>query len=407
MPYPDVTDFANWDRAQQLAYLNNTYGSVDSRAAQNGLTGAYSSPKFRRNNTAQPWVSPDEQALWAQVKPDRGTFAGNLLSSAAPYALAAGTLATGASALGAFGGAGAASGTGIFGAGGAGGLAGVGAGNAGALAASGGIAGGAGVGTSIGGLLGAGGSMGFWDGLIKALPAIGSVVGGVAQGRAAGRAADVQQAGAQAGIDEQRREFDLIQGMLAPQQQLGRNAINTLSRLNGYDQGSAGSGAIGSTGIGVNGAGGITQGAQASGAGSPDMSAFYTSPDYQFRRDEGNRDINNSFAARGGALSGNALRGITDYNSNLASGEFNNFYQRRLQEAGLGGAATSQGVNAAQYTGGNVANLLGQQGNARASGIVDQSNALTGGLNDLSSWFGDWLKKRNPTGGGAYPGPYG
>ena len=39
-------------------------------------------------------------------------------------------------------------------------------------------------------------------------------------------------------------------------------------------------------------------------------------------------------------------------------------------------------------TGANVGNLLLNQGNARASGIVNQSNAITGGINDLASVYG-------------------
>ncbi len=154
-------------------------------------------------------------------------------------------------------------------------------------------------------------------------------------------------------------------------------------------------GDYGITGTGTTNGSSAVGGLTPTGSGQPDMSVFFSSPDYGFRRSEGTRDINNSFAARGGALSGNALRGITDFNSNLASGEFNNFVQRQLQMAGLGGAATSQAVNSAQYTGGNISNLLQAGGNARASGIVDQSNAQTNGLNDLATWFGNWSKNRN------------
>lgn len=124
------------------------------------------------------------------------------------------------------------------------------------------------------------------------------------------------------------------------------------------------------------------------------LDVFQASPDYNFRRDEGMRNIENSFAARGGAASGNALRALTDFNSNLASGEFGNFVNRQLAMAGLGQTATNQGVNAAMYTGGNVANLLGQQGNARASGIVNQTNAWTNGLNDLAGIYGAWMRNK-------------
>jgi hypothetical protein len=337
--------------------------------------------------------------------------------------------------------------------------------------------------------------MGWWDTLLdlgeKYGPALASAYSSYSQGQSAKDAANAQVAGGNAAIAEQRRQFDLIMQMLAPQRALGNNAVNTLSRLYGYGGapnaavapsgtsapqdgvnplapygvvpgssraaglqmlGSAATsggplgvlmaglegvlsnntsradhkrfatdiaellrtrGVIGDKPPGV--ASGVEGGAPATnpvaapasaGTGSPDMSVFFTSPDYEFRRSEGNRDIGNSFAARGGALSGNALRGITDFNSNLASGEFNNFIQRQLQMAGLGGAATSQGVDAAQYTGANVSNVLGQQGNARASGIVNQSNALTGGLNDLATWLGNWSKNKNSNGGFAGGGNY-
>lgn len=212
--------------------------------------------------------------------------------------------------------------------------------------------------------------MGWWDDALDLLPVAASLFNSGQQRDAAGDAASAQVAATREGIAEQRRQFDTSLELLRPQRELGNSAINVLGRLGGYNTGEGG------------------------GAGAPDMSAFYASPDYNFRRNEGTRDLNNSFAARGGALSGNALRGITDFNSNLASGEFNNFVQRRLQEAGLGGAATSQSVNAGQYTAGNVSNLLAEGGNARASGIINQSNAVTNGLNDLGGWYGNWIKTR-------------
>ncbi len=300
-------------------------------------------------------------------------------------------------------------GSGVFSNGGTGGLSGVGGGNAGALANSGALGGGAALGSIGSGVSGGsgfaglgGGNMSWWDNIVDLLPAVASIAGSASQADAARDASRASQAGINAATAEQRRQFDLVMQMLEPQRQIGTNAINTLNRLYGYGSPASNAGGqIGSSGVGVAPNGAITQGVTGTtpgGSGQPDMSAFTASPDYNFRRTEGNRDINNSFAARGGALSGNALRGITDFNSNLASGEFNNFVQRQLQMAGLGGAATSQGVNAAQYTGGNVSNLLQQGGNARATGIVDQSNAITGGLNDLATWFGNWNKNRNNSG---------
>lgn len=57
---------------------------------------------------------------------------------------------------------------------------------------------------------------------------------------------------------------------------------------------------------------------------------FLQSPDYQFRMKEGLDAVQNSAAAGGAGLySGNTLRGITDFASNLASGEYGNWFNRQ------------------------------------------------------------------------------
>ena len=121
---------------------------------------------------------------------------------------------------------------------------------------------------------------------------------------------------------------------------------------------------------------------------TPNMAGFFASPNYTFRRDEGLRGIENSFAARGGALSGNALRALNEFNSNLASSEFGNYVNQLNNLAGLGQSATNQGVGAAQYTGSNVGNFLSNSGNARASGIANQSNAWTNLLGSMAMFGG-------------------
>jgi hypothetical protein len=123
---------------------------------------------------------------------------------------------------------------------------------------------------------------------------------------------------------------------------------------------------------------------------SPDYSAFYQSPDYQFRMGQGLDAVQGSAAAQGGLYSGNALRGINDYAQGTAAGEFGNYVNRQLALAGMGQAATTQAGGAAMQTGANVGNLLMNQGNARASGIMGQSNAIVGGANDLASIYGAW-----------------
>lgn len=104
------------------------------------------------------------------------------------------------------------------------------------------------------------------------------------------------------------------------------------------------------------------------------LDVFQASPDYQFRRDEGNRDILSQFNSQGGAFSGNALRALNEYNSNLASGEYQNFINRRMDfmDGGQRAAMAQQGAgNDYAFQGGNA---LMNMGDARASGIADSAN---------------------------------
>lgn len=128
-----------------------------------------------------------------------------------------------------------------------------------------------------------------------------------------------------------------------------------------------------------------------------DMSRFFTAPDYQFRRDEGQRNIGNSFAARGGAASGNALRALTEFNQNTASQEYGNYVNRLMQMAGLGQVATSQGSNAVANGVAGMSQANTQAGDARASGIMGAangvSNALNTGLNAYMLYRGGYFNR--------------
>lgn len=176
--------------------------------------------------------------------------------------------------------------------------------------------------------------------------ATAAIVGGSLLGAAASKRAGDQAANASnAAVAEQRRQFDLTRRDLQPYMQSGTSA---LSRLNALMSG--------------------------------DMSGFETSPGYNFVRSEGLRDINNSFAARGGALSGNALRALAQFNSGLASNEFGNYFERNARLAGLGGSATNNAAAYGAQSASNIGNALIGGGNARASGVLGVNNAIQGGI---------------------------
>jgi hypothetical protein len=277
-----------------------------------------------------------------------------------------------------------------------------------------------------------------WGSVISAVGAIG---GGLLASSGSRSAAGTSASADQAAIDEQRRQFDLTRGDTANYRNVGNQAINRLGQIYGYNTGpssqplsfeqwmaqnpsgpSGGSGRPGDTfnwpssrvqlppgrsPIGIQPIGGdaqsryqtYLQGFQPQGgtATAPDYSSFYASPDYNFRRTEGTRDIGNSFAARGGAASGNALKALADYNSSLAAGEFGNFFNRQAALAGIGQTATGQAASAGGAASANISNLLSRQGDARASGVAGSYDAYGNALNQLGGVIGDWWQNRKKT----------
>ena len=118
---------------------------------------------------------------------------------------------------------------------------------------------------------------------------------------------------------------------------------------------------------------------------------FNADPGYQWRLAQGQKGIDRSMAARGGLLSGAAVKASADYNQGAASQEYGNAYNRfqtdrsnilnPLQSlAGMGQTATGQMQQSAQNYGNNVGNNLMGAGNARASGYMGVGNALSGAI---------------------------
>ena len=133
--------------------------------------------------------------------------------------------------------------------------------------------------------------------------------------------------------------------------------------------------------------------------------SLQSSPGYQFGLSEGMKGVTNSAAARGGLLSGAALKAASRYNSDYAGTKFNDAFNqdaanknRLASIAGVGQTAAGQMANSSNALGSNVGNGMintGNQiagntigaGNARASGYLAQGNALTGAINQgVSAW---------------------
>jgi hypothetical protein len=142
----------------------------------------------------------------------------------------------------------------------------------------------------------------------------------------------------------------------------------------------------------------------------------YMDPSYQFRLGEGLKALDRQAAARGGLISGGALKAAQRYGQDYASQEFGNAYNRLAAMAGIGQTATGAMGNAAGNFGVNAGQNYMGAANARASGYVGAANALTGGVGQYMNYTqGQNLinsLNRNPaygklnSGGGGYS-PFG
>lgn len=183
-----------------------------------------------------------------------------------------------------------------------------------------------------------------------------SLLGGIFGGKGAKKAAKAQVAAADKGIAEQQRQYDQTRADFAPWREAGGQAIGSLSAMlqPGYDH--------------------------------------TTSPGYQFRFGEGQRAVESSGASKGMLMSGGTLKDLTRFGQGIAADDFNDQFNRTASVAAGGQQVNTTlgqlGANAST----NIANLYGQQGQARASGYAGQNAAFQGTLGNLAYLFGGFGK---------------
>jgi len=121
---------------------------------------------------------------------------------------------------------------------------------------------------------------------------------------------------------------------------------------------------------------------------------FQADPGYQFRLSEATRGADRSMAARGLTNSGTALRELSRVNQGMASDEFQNAYNRWMQQRQNQYNMLSGLANTGQVTGEQLANIgsnysnqygqnLGQAANARASSFVAGGRAKAQGFRSV------------------------
>ena len=223
----------------------------------------------------------------------------------------------------------------------------------------GGLAGAAAGAAGIGGLtLATGGMLGL---------AAGSTLGGA---RAAKSAGETQAAAADRATDLQYEQFRQTREDQAPWRAAGVNALGEMQRTAG----------------------------NVPAAFKFGMGDFQADPGYAFRLSEGQKALDRSAAARGGLISGGALKAAGRYGQDMASQEYQNaynraftgygtdvarenqLYNRQAALAGIGQTATNLVGQAGQNYATNAGNMMTGGAAAQAAGQVGQANAITGGL---------------------------
>jgi hypothetical protein len=124
---------------------------------------------------------------------------------------------------------------------------------------------------------------------------------------------------------------------------------------------------------------------------------FQADPGYAFRLSEGQKALDRSAAARGGLISGGALKAATRFGQDMGSQEFQNAYNRYqtnrsnqlnpLQSLmGAGQTSTNFLGQAGAANAANVGNYMTGGAAAQAAGQVGSANAITGGINSYLNY---------------------
>jgi hypothetical protein len=203
---------------------------------------------------------------------------------------------------------------------------------------------------------------------------------------AAKSAASTQAAAANRAADLQQKQFELTREDLAPYRAAGQTALNALTPL-------------------------------ATNYQKFGMDQFTQDPGYAFRLSEGQKALDRSAAARGGLISGSALKAAQRYGQDMGSQEYMNAFNRYQTErnaqlnplqslAGVGQTTATQLGQFGATNAANVGNLMTGGAAAQAAGQVGMANAVTGGLGTYLNYTqGNALLNALKNRGSTYGGP--
>lgn len=204
------------------------------------------------------------------------------------------------------------------------------------------------------------------------MPVAAAVVGGAvglysankaskAQSSAANAAAAAQTEGDRLAIEEQKRQFDAIQKLLAPYNEAGTKGLSAQQDL-----------------LGINGAEKQTA-AYNSIANSPAMAAY---------AQQGENALLQNASATGGLRGGNTQGALAQYRPQLLNQLINQQYANLGGMTSIGQNAAAQTGNAGMASSTNIGNLLQNSGSANAAAAMAQGQASANQWGAIGNIFG-------------------
>ena len=187
------------------------------------------------------------------------------------------------------------------------------------------------------------------------------VVGGIMQSNAASDAAGAQTAAAEAGIAEQRRQFDLVQQLLKPYVEAGTPALQQQQALIGL------------------------QGQEAQ---QQAISALEQGAGFQARVRQGEEALLQRASATGGLRGGNIQAALAQFRPQMLQQEIETQYGRLGGLTSLGQQSAAGVGTAGMQTGARVAGLYGDVGAAQAGKELAQGQAFANVLNLPAQFLG-------------------
>lgn len=187
------------------------------------------------------------------------------------------------------------------------------------------------------------------------------LIGGMMQSSAASDAAGAQTAAAEAGIAEQRRQFDLVQQLLKPYVEAGAPALKQQQALIGL------------------------QGPQAQ---QEAISALEQGAGFQAQVRAGEEALLQRASATGGLRGGNIQAALAQFRPQMLQREIETQYGRLGGLTSLGQQSAAGVGTAGMQTAGRVAGLYGDVGAAQAGAELAQGQAMAGLFNLPAQFLG-------------------